>query len=91
MRRREADREWKCEKRAATRGAYRVANQQRMAARRALEWIRTSKARLVFRSDVKVCYRILSGKGESTGPLSIHKLFLVAIHLLLIFTYQQFR
>ena len=32
----------------STRGAYRVANQQRMAARRALEWIRTLKARLVF-------------------------------------------
>ena len=52
MRRREADREWKCEKRAATRGAYRVANQQRMAARRALEWIRTSKAWLVFRYEI---------------------------------------
>jgi len=29
--------------------AYRVANQQRMTARRALEWIGTSKAWLVFR------------------------------------------
>ena len=37
MRRREADRERKRQKRAATRGAYRVANQQRMTARRALE------------------------------------------------------
>jgi len=30
----------------------RVANQQRMAARRALEWIGTSKARLVFRYEI---------------------------------------
>ena len=30
-------------KQAATHGAYRVANQQRMAARRALEWIGTTK------------------------------------------------
>ena len=37
MRRREADQEWKYQKQAATRDAYRVANQQRMAARRALE------------------------------------------------------
>ena len=28
-----------CQKQAATRGAYRVANQQTTAARRALEWI----------------------------------------------------
>jgi len=27
----EADREWKCQKQAATRGAYRVANQQSFA------------------------------------------------------------
>ena len=30
----------------------RVANQQRMAARRALEWVGTSKARLVFRYEI---------------------------------------
>jgi len=36
------------QKQAATRDAYRVANQQRMAAKRALEWIRTSKAWLVL-------------------------------------------
>ena len=52
MRRREADRERKHQKRAATRGAYRITNQQRMAVRRALEWIRTSKARLVFRYEI---------------------------------------
>jgi len=40
------------QKRAATCGAYRVANQQRMAARRALEWIRMSKGRLVFRYEI---------------------------------------
>ena len=33
-------------------GAYRVANQQRMAAKRALEWIRTSKSRLVYRYEI---------------------------------------
>jgi len=44
---------WKCQKQAATCDAYRVANQQRMAARRALEWIRTSKAQL----DLKVKYQ----------------------------------
>ena len=38
-RRREADRERKRQKRAATRGAYRDTNQQTTAARRALEWI----------------------------------------------------
>jgi len=52
MRRREADRKQKRQKRTATRGAYRVTNQQRMAARRALEWIRTSKAWLVFRYEI---------------------------------------
>jgi len=38
--------------RAATCGAYRVADQQRMAARRALEWIKTSEAQLVFRYEI---------------------------------------
>jgi len=36
---READRERKHQTRAATHGAYRVTNQETMAARRALEWI----------------------------------------------------
>ena len=35
-----------------TRDAYRVANQYRMASRRALEWIRTLKAQLVFRYEI---------------------------------------
>ena len=35
-----------------TRGAYRVANQQRMAAKRAPEWIRTLKSRLVFTYEI---------------------------------------
>jgi len=48
------------QKRAATCGAYRVANQQRMAARRALEWIRTSKARLVFRYEISDLFLFLS-------------------------------
>ena len=48
----EPDRDWKCQKRAATCEAYRVANQQRMATRRALEWIRTSKAQLVFKYEI---------------------------------------
>ena len=37
---------------AATRDAYRVAKQQRVTARRALEWIGTLKARLVFRYEI---------------------------------------
>jgi len=36
----EVDREQKCHKEATTRDAYRAANPLRMAARRALEWIR---------------------------------------------------
>jgi len=42
--RREVDQERRCQKRTATRDAYRVAKQQRMAARRALEWIGMLKA-----------------------------------------------
>ena len=38
--RRQADKEQKCQKREATRDAYRAANQLRMPAGRALEWIR---------------------------------------------------
>ena len=52
MRRHEADRKRKIQKQAPTRGAYRVANQQSSAVRRALEWIRMSKARLVFRYEM---------------------------------------
>ena len=48
----EACQEQKHQKRAATCDAYRVANQQRMASRRALEWIGTSKAWLVFRYEI---------------------------------------
>ena len=40
--------EQKRQKQAATCDAYRVANQQRMAAERALEWIGMSKAWLVL-------------------------------------------
>jgi len=36
----------------ASRSTYRVAIQQRIAARRALEWIGASKARLVFRYEI---------------------------------------
>jgi len=50
--RRETDHEWKHQKQAATCDAYRVTNQQRMAARRALEWIGMSKAWLVFRYEI---------------------------------------
>jgi len=49
MQRHEADREQKRQNQGATCGAYRVADQQRMAARRALEWIGASEAWLVFR------------------------------------------
>ena len=56
MQQREADRKRKRQKRAATHGVYRVANQQRMAARRALDWIGTSKARLVFRYEISDLY-----------------------------------
>jgi len=45
-----ADREWKCQKRAATRDACRVVNQQRMAARRVLVWTGTSKAQLEYQT-----------------------------------------
>jgi len=66
MRRREADRELRCQKRAATRDAYSSYSWCPQscclwlpAARRALEWIGMSKARLVIRreisdSDVKI-------------------------------------
>ena len=40
------------QKRAATCGAYRVAIQERMDTRRALEWIGVSKAWLVFRYEI---------------------------------------
>jgi len=41
--------------RAATRDAYRVAiNQRRMAARRALEWIGMSNARLVLDMNIRL-------------------------------------
>jgi len=52
MQRCEADQERRHQKRAATRDAYRVTKQLRMAARRALEWIGTSKARLDFRYEI---------------------------------------
>jgi len=52
QRRHKADRERRHQKRAATRDAYRVTKQQRMPARRVLEWIGTSKAWLVFRYDI---------------------------------------
>jgi len=55
MRRCEANREQKCQKRAVTRDAYKVANQQRMAARRALEWIGMLKARLVLDMKHQTC------------------------------------
>jgi len=41
-----------CQNWTATHDAYRVANQQRMAARRALEWIGTPKAWLAFRYKI---------------------------------------
>jgi len=44
--------EWKCQKQAATHDAYRVTNQQRMAPTRALEWITTLNAWLVFRNEI---------------------------------------
>jgi len=47
-----ANQEQKRQKQAATRDAYRVTNQQRMATRRALEWIRMLKAQLVFRHEI---------------------------------------
>ena len=58
MRRCEADQERTRQKRAATRGAYRVANRERMAARRALEWIGTYKARLVFRYEISDLFNL---------------------------------
>ena len=52
MRQHEADRERKLQKRAATRRAYRVTNQQSLAVRRALQWIRMWRAQLVFRYEI---------------------------------------
>ena len=40
----------------ASRGTYRVAIQQRTAARRALEWIGASKARLVLNMKYQTCF-----------------------------------
>ena len=45
----------KYQKRAATCDAYRVANQQRMAARRVLEWITTLKAQLDLKMKYQTC------------------------------------
>ena len=52
MRRHKADPERKCQKRAATHDAYSVAKSTEIAARRALEWIATLKAPLVFRYEI---------------------------------------
>ena len=49
MRRHKADREQKCQNRAATPDAYRAANLLRMTARRALEGLECSKACLLFK------------------------------------------
>ena len=43
----------------ASRGTYRVTIQQRTAARRALEWIGTSKAQLVFRNEISDLFSTL--------------------------------
>ena len=62
MRRRKADWECKHQKQAATRGIYRVANQQRMAARRALEWMGALKAQLVLDMKYQTCVLFFSKK-----------------------------
>ena len=54
-----ADQEQKRQKRAATHDAYRVANQQRIAARRALGWIGMSKSQLVFRYEITDMFTII--------------------------------
>ena len=56
----------KRQKWAATRDAYRVTNQQKMVAKRALEWIRTSKARLVFRYEISNLWRWWRSLGRGT-------------------------
>jgi len=61
MRRCEADQEQKRHKQTATCDAYGVANQQKMATRRALEWIRTSKPWLVFRYETCSIMPVLQG------------------------------
>jgi len=62
MRQRQADRDRKCQKRAATHDAYRVTNQP---ARRALEWIGMPKTRLIFRYDISdILYRMGQKVGE---------------------------
>ena len=61
------------QKRAATHDAYRVINQQRMAARRALECIGMSKARLVLDMKYQTClkYTFSHFQGTSVQP-SLH-------------------
>jgi len=39
--------------------AYRVTNQQRMASRRALEWIAMSKAQMVFRYEISDLFSLM--------------------------------
>jgi len=56
MQQRKADQEGKHQQRAAIHDAYRVTKQQRMAARRALEWIGTLKAQLVLDMKYQTCY-----------------------------------
>jgi len=54
----------------ASRGTYRVAIQQKTAARRALEWIGASKARLVFRYEISDLF-FFGGGGAPLGYLEI--------------------
>jgi len=51
-------------KRAATHDAYRVTSEQRIAARRALEWIGMSKAWLDFRYEIS---DLLYSMGQKVG------------------------
>ena len=75
MRRHKADREQKHQKRVATRDAYRVTNQWRIAAKRALEWIGTLKAWLVFRYEISDLYGCLQQR--CTNDLNFKILTLV--------------
>ena len=67
-----ADQEQKRQKRAATSGAYRVTNQWRIAARRALEWIETSKDRLVFRYEISDLYGCFQQRCTNDLNFKIH-------------------
>jgi len=68
---REANREQKHQKRAAIHDAYRVANQQRMVSRKALEWIRTLKASWFLHMKNQTCFTRALSRNYSTEGVKV--------------------